>query len=78
MWQKLTFTGIASLCATLFKAFDFPVFWPLLLFYFILLVFVTMKRQIAHMYKYGYRPWDFGSKNKTLKGRMKPNDKRKK
>ncbi|KAI8913663.1 Rer1 family-domain-containing protein [Gorgonomyces haynaldii] len=52
---------IAGFC-TLFEAFDLPVFWPILLMYFILLFFLTMKRQIAHMVKYKYVPWNAGKK----------------
>ena len=32
-----------------FKLFDVPVFWPILVIYFIVLVVATMKRQIAHV-----------------------------
>ena len=45
---------------TFFEFFDVPVFWPVLLLYFIMLFFITMKRQIAHMIKYRYIPFDFG------------------
>jgi len=38
--------------ATLFPFFDIPVFWPILLVYFIILFVITMRRQIAHMRKY--------------------------
>ena len=42
--------------------FDVPVFWPILLMYFLVLFFVTMKRQIKHMIKYRYIPFSFGKK----------------
>jgi Rer1 family len=45
---------------TFFSIFDIPVFWPILLFYFFMLFFVTMKRQIQHMIKYKYLPFSFG------------------
>lgn len=32
---------------TFFKAFDVPVFWPILVLYFILLFVMSMKKQIA-------------------------------
>ena len=38
---------------TLFKVFDLPVFWPILLVYFIVLFLITMKRQIQDMLKRG-------------------------
>ena len=36
---------------TFFSIFNIPVFWPILLLYFIALFFLTMKRQIKHMIK---------------------------
>lgn len=35
-----------ALLATCFTFTDIPVFWPILVMYFIVLVFVTMKKQI--------------------------------
>lgn len=52
-------TGI-SFFMTLFSMFDVPVFWPILVMYFGVLFFMTMKRQIAHMYKHKYVPFSFG------------------
>ena len=49
-------------CVTFFPVFDVPVFWPILLMYFLVLFFVTMKRQIKHMIKYRYVPFSFGKK----------------
>lgn len=48
---------IAFTC-TMFNAFDLPVFWPILLVYFIILFVLTMRRQIQHMIKYKYVPWN--------------------
>ncbi len=47
---------------TFFDLFDIPVFWPILLVYFIVLFGLTMKKQIGHMRKFGYVPWSFGKK----------------
>jgi len=52
-------TGI-SFMMTFFSLFDVPVFWPILLMYFGVLFFLTMKRQIMHMYKHKYVPITFG------------------
>lgn len=41
-----------SCAMTLFPFFDIPVFWPILLVYFIVLFVITMRRQIGHMRKY--------------------------
>ena len=45
---------------TFFRILDVPVFWPILLVYFCALFFLTMKRQIDHMYKHKYVPWSWG------------------
>ena len=45
---------------TFFSVFDVPVFWPILLVYWLVLFMVTMKRQIRHMIKYRYLPFSFG------------------
>jgi hypothetical protein len=47
---------------TFFDMFDIPVFWPILLLYFIVLFFITMKNQIKHMIKHRYIPFSFGKK----------------
>ena len=43
---------VLSTVATAFPFFDIPVFWPILLVYFIVLFVITMRRQIGHMRKY--------------------------
>ncbi|XLT57694.1 hypothetical protein HN873_050298, partial [Arachis hypogaea] len=45
---------------TFFSVFDVPVFWPILLFYWVVLFTLTMRRQISHMIKYKYVPFSFG------------------
>ena len=47
---------------TLFPIFDIPVFWPILLLYWMVLLFITMRRQIRHMIKYRYIPFSTGKK----------------
>ncbi|GAB7363066.1 hypothetical protein MBLNU230_g3358t1 [Neophaeotheca triangularis] len=42
------------------QIFNLPVFWPVLVVYWLILVFLTMRRQIQSMIKYRYVPWDFG------------------
>mmetsp|Transcript_3591 Transcript_3591/g.4745 ORF Transcript_3591/g.4745 Transcript_3591/m.4745 type:complete len:197 (+) Transcript_3591:130-720(+) len=55
------FRGTAtSFVMTFFSVFDIPVFWPILVMYFGVLFFMTMKRQIQHMYKHKYVPFSFG------------------
>jgi Rer1 family len=48
--------------ATFFAVFDVPVFWPILLLYWVVLFVLTMKRQIKHMIKYKYVPLSLGKK----------------
>ncbi|SPO04501.1 probable RER1 protein [Cephalotrichum gorgonifer] len=55
---------IGSVC-TLFEVFDVPVFWPVLVMYWFILFFLTMRRQIQHMIKYRYVPFEFGKKKYT-------------
>lgn len=61
-WHNAFRATMASLFATLFSIFDIPVFWPILLIYFIILFLLTMRRQIQHMIKYKYIPLDIGKK----------------
>ncbi|KAJ3044872.1 hypothetical protein HDV00_000154 [Rhizophlyctis rosea] len=61
-WFAATRAILISLFCTLFEIFDVPVFWPILLVYFLVLLSITMKRQIRHMIKYKYVPWNFGKK----------------
>ncbi len=45
---------------TFFSMFDVPVFWPILLVYFVALFGLTMRNQIAHMLKHKYIPFSWG------------------
>jgi len=57
-WYSATrATTIGFLC-TWFAVFDVPVFWPVLLVYFCILFAITMRKQIQHMIKYKYIPFD--------------------
>lgn len=51
---------VISFFLTLFSMFDLPVFWPILVIYFCVLFFITMKRQVKHMMKWKYLPFSFG------------------
>lgn len=59
-WLSCTRATLIAFVLTFFEIFDVPVFWPILLLYFIVLFFITMKRQIKHMIKHRYVPWSFG------------------
>ncbi|KAL5111562.1 hypothetical protein TcWFU_002369 [Taenia crassiceps] len=53
-WYYATRAIIISLLCTFFPFLDIPVFWPILVVYFILLFTVMMKRQIKHMITHRY------------------------
>lgn len=62
-WYNATWSTVVALGCTLFGFFDIPVFWPILLMYFVFLFALTMRRQIHHMIKYKYIPFDIGKKS---------------
>jgi len=59
-WHSITKATLIAMFCTFFTVFDIPVFWPILLLYFLTLFAITMKRQIRHMLKHGYVPWTRG------------------
>ncbi|GME77355.1 unnamed protein product [Ambrosiozyma monospora] len=59
-WYKATLSTIIALICSFIPFCDIPVFWPILLVYFIILFTLTMRRQIQHMVKYKYIPFDVG------------------
>lgn len=61
-WYNATRATVLSCFLTLFSFVDIPVFWPILLIYFVILFALTMRRQIQHMIKYRYIPLDIGKK----------------
>ena len=50
---------------TFTSLFNIPVFWPILVVYFISLFGLTMRKQILHMIKHRYVPFDLGKKRWT-------------
>ncbi|XP_076299840.1 protein RER1 isoform X2 [Lasioglossum baleicum] len=59
-WYSVMKSTVIAMLCTLFDSFDVPVFWPILVMYFITLFCITMKRQIKHMIKYRYLPFTHG------------------
>ncbi|KAG2705668.1 hypothetical protein I3760_05G066900 [Carya illinoinensis] len=59
-WYSFTKAFYIAFVMTFFSMFDVPVFWPILLCYWIVLFVLTMRRQIAHMIKYKYIPFNIG------------------
>lgn len=52
---------IAIFC-TFVSFLNIPVFWPILLIYFLALFVVTMRKQIRHMIQFNYVPFTTGKK----------------
>jgi hypothetical protein len=50
---------LLAIFCTFFEVLNIPVFWPILLIYFLVLFTLTMKKQILHMIKHRYIPFDF-------------------
>ncbi|KAJ5731851.1 hypothetical protein N7493_003332 [Penicillium malachiteum] len=65
-WHSATRAVAIGFVCSWFSMFDIPVFWPVLVVYWIILFVLTMRRQIQHMIKYRYVPFSFG---KTRYGR---------
>jgi len=59
-WLSGTRATVLAFFCTASSAFDVPVYWPILLVYFFILFSITMRRQIQHMIKYKYIPFDLG------------------
>uniref|UniRef100_A0A5B7AVW0 Protein RER1 n=1 Tax=Davidia involucrata TaxID=16924 RepID=A0A5B7AVW0_DAVIN len=67
LWFSITKAFCFAFVLTFFSVFDVPVFWPILLFYWLVLFVSTMKRQIMHMIKYRYVPFSLGKQRYTGK-----------
>uniref|UniRef100_A0A915MMJ1 Uncharacterized protein n=3 Tax=Meloidogyne TaxID=189290 RepID=A0A915MMJ1_MELJA len=59
-WLSTMKSTLVAFTCTFFEVFDVPVFWPILVMYFIVLTCLTMKRQIMHMIRYRYIPFTTG------------------
>ncbi|VUZ45528.1 unnamed protein product [Hymenolepis diminuta] len=66
-WHRATRAIVISIVCTFFPFLDVPVFWPILVIYFILLFTVMMKRQIRHMITHRYMPFSYGKPHPTTK-----------
>lgn len=62
-WYACMKAIFVAFCATFISLFNVPVFWPILLIYFIVLFMLMMKKQINHMIKYKYIPCKWGKKS---------------
>ncbi|EAN81051.1 putative endoplasmatic reticulum retrieval protein [Trypanosoma cruzi] len=60
VWKSMFRVVSICLFLTLFNFLDIPVFWPILLLYFIVLTVTQMGSRIKHMMKHRYVPWNAG------------------
>ena len=65
--KKLTYATLACIAMTFFEFFEFPIYWPMLMFYFIFMTTFLCRFKIEHMAKYKYIPFEFGKKKYTGK-----------
>ncbi|EXJ92206.1 hypothetical protein A1O3_00756 [Capronia epimyces CBS 606.96] len=59
-WHSATRAVAISFVCSWFEIFNLPVFWPVLVMYWLILFSLTMRRQIQHMIKYRYVPFSIG------------------
>ncbi|KAL8622668.1 retention in endoplasmic reticulum protein 1 [Nucella lapillus] len=74
-WYSATKAITFAMICTFFEFLNIPVFWPILVMYFIILFTITMKRQIKHMIRYRYLPFSHGKakyKGKDDSGKVVP------
>ncbi|EFC39390.1 predicted protein [Naegleria gruberi] len=62
-WYSLTKGVVISLLLSSTRILDIPVYWPILLGYWIILLAVTLRKQIRHMIKHRYLPFTTGKKS---------------
>ncbi|KAH3757904.1 RER1 protein [Pelomyxa schiedti] len=59
-WRATTFATFVAVFCTFVPFLDIPVFWPILVIYFVALAGITLKNQIKHMIKHHYLPFIHG------------------
>lgn len=60
VWRSMIKVVLVCFCLTWFSIFDIPVFWPILVLYFVFLFAAQMGHRIKHMIKHKYVPWSAG------------------
>jgi hypothetical protein len=66
LWKKMIFSTIICIICTFFEFLDLPVFWPILLIYFFVVILSVYIKQRKHMEKYGYSYSDFFKKREKI------------
>ena len=62
LWKVLTKMTLCAIGCTFFDCFNFEIFTPLLIFYFIVITTFLCRVKIEQMIRYQYNPIDFGGK----------------
>jgi hypothetical protein len=57
-WWKCVTAVVVAFAVSFFRGFDVPVYWPILVVYFFVLLVLTMKKEVAKWIKLGYVPWN--------------------
>lgn len=57
-WWNCTRAVLIAFVASFFRVFDVPVYWPILVVYFVALFALTMKKEITKWIRLGYVPWN--------------------
>lgn len=60
VWRSMVKVVLICFVLTWFSIFDIPVFWPILVLYFVILFATQMGHRIKHMLKHKYVPWSAG------------------
>jgi hypothetical protein len=60
LWLVMFRMSVVCFLLTFFEIFDLPVYWPVLVIYFIALFVTQMSERIRHMMKHRYVPWNAG------------------
>lgn len=60
MWRSLYKTTVICFLMTFFDFFNFEIYAPLLIFYFIVVTIFLCRVKLEHMIRYQYVPWNFG------------------
>jgi Na+/H+ antiporter NhaD/arsenite permease-like protein len=67
IWKSMVRVVLICFFCTFFSFLDIPVFWPILVMYFVLLFVAQLGSRISHMVKYKYVPWTTGKRKYVSK-----------
>eukprot|EP00826_Nyctotherus_ovalis_P039665 TRINITY_DN3827_c0_g1_i8.p1 TRINITY_DN3827_c0_g1~~TRINITY_DN3827_c0_g1_i8.p1 ORF type:complete len:192 (-),score=41.70 TRINITY_DN3827_c0_g1_i8:144-719(-) len=65
LWKSYMMAFAVSIAISYIDFLNIPVYWPLLVGYFAIVMFIAFRSKIAHMLQYSYVPVDIGKRNYT-------------